>query len=120
MPTRRGGNFRTMSAFLVYITASDSIEAAQIGRALVAERLAACANVIDGMTSIYRWQGEICTDAETVLIIKTTETRLAALTDRVKALHSYDCPCIAAMPITGGNAEFLDWIQVQTAREEET
>ncbi|NKB57281.1 MAG: divalent cation tolerance protein CutA [Alphaproteobacteria bacterium] len=106
-----------MTAFLVYITANDTAEAKRIGRVLVEEQLAACANVLDGMTSIYRWQGEICEDAESVLITKTTDTQLEALTDRVKELHSYDCPCVAALPITGGNVAFLDWIAEQTKAE---
>lgn len=106
-----------MTAFFVYITASDTSEATRIGRALVEDRLAACANVISGMTSIYRWQDEICEDAEAVLIAKTTEDKLTALTERVKALHSYDCPCVAALPITDGNAAFLSWIEEQTRAE---
>lgn len=106
-----------MTAFFVYITASDASEAARIGRALVEERLAACANVINGMTSIYRWQDEICEDTEAVLIAKTSDDKVAALTERVKALHSYDCPCIAALPITGGNPAFLSWIEEQTQAE---
>lgn len=94
----------------VYMTASSVAEARQIGEALVAEQLAACVNVIDGMTSIYRWQGEVRHDTETVLIAKTTGPLVAALTERVKALHSYDCPCVAALPVGGGNADFLTWI----------
>ncbi len=117
MPTRREGEFRTMTAFLVYITSENKAEAKRIGRALVEERLAACANVIDGMTSIYRWQGKVCEDSEAVLIAKTTATRLPALTERVKVLHGYDCPCVAAVPITGGNSDFIDWISAQTQPE---
>lgn len=104
-----------MGAVLIYMTAGDAAEARKIGRALVEERLAACANLMDGMTSIYRWQGEICEDAETVLIAKTTEALAPALTARVKALHSYDCPCVVVLPIKGGHAAFLDWIAEQTA-----
>lgn len=104
-----------MSAVLVYMTASDKAEAQRIGRALVEERLAACANILDGMTSIYRWQDEVCEDSETVLIAKTTEAQATALTERVKALHSYDCPCVVTLPVSGGNHAFLDWIAAQTA-----
>ena len=84
-----------------------------IGEALVGEHLAACVNLIEGMRSIYRWQGQIQRDTETVIIAKTTEDRVAALTERVKALHSYDTPCIVVLPIEGGNAEFLKWISEQ-------
>ena len=99
---------------MVYMTAGDKAEATRIGRVLVEEKLAACANVLDGMTSVYRWQGEVCEDAETVLIAKTTDALAVALTERVKALHSYDCPCIVTLPIAGGNTAFLDWIAAQT------
>ncbi|MDP6277629.1 MAG: divalent-cation tolerance protein CutA, partial [Nitrospinota bacterium] len=96
------------------VTAGSDEEAAKIARALVEERLAACANVLDGMTSIYRWQGAVCEDSEAVLIAKTSQARVAALTERVKALHSYDCPCVVTLPVAGGNTDFLDWIAAQT------
>lgn len=98
---------------LVYVTAASAEEAQKIGEALVAERLAACVNLIDGMTSIYRWQGEVQRDTETVLIAKTSRPRVAALIECVKALHSYDCPCIVTIPIEGGNEDFLGWISEQ-------
>ncbi len=103
-----------MAAVLVYMTAGDRAEAVRIGRVLVEERLAACANVLNGMTSIYRWQGEVCEDGEAVLIAKTTEAQADALTERVKALHSYDCPCVVTLPVAGGNPAFLEWIAEQT------
>lgn len=98
---------------LVYMTAGSADEARTIGEALVAEKLAACVNLIDGMTSIYRWQGDMQLDTETVIIAKTTSDRVAALTERVKALHSYDCPCVVALSIEGGNDAFLNWISDQ-------
>ena len=98
---------------LVYMTAGTMEEARLIGEALVAEQLAACVNLIDGMTSIYHWEGRVQRETETVLIAKTTERLVSALTDRVKALHSYDCPCVVSVPIDSGNAEFLNWISNQ-------
>ena len=100
---------------MVYMTAADEDEAGRIGRALVEERLAACVNVIPGMRSFYRWQGEVHDDREVVMIAKTREALLDALTARVKELHSYDCPCVVALPIAGGNPDFLDWIEAETA-----
>ncbi len=102
-------------ACMVYMTAADEDEAGRIGRALVAERLAACVNVIPGMRSIYRWQGEVHDDREVVVIAKTREALVDALVARVKELHSYDCPCVVALPIGAGNPDFLDWIEAETA-----
>jgi periplasmic divalent cation tolerance protein len=103
---------------LVYVTVPDAAEAAAIGRVLVTERLAACANVLGPARSIYRWQGEICDESEHVLVAKTTRSRLEALTERVVALHSASLPCVVALPITGGNGPFLDWIGSETRRDE--
>jgi periplasmic divalent cation tolerance protein len=103
-----------MTNCLVYMTAASKDEALAIGTALVEQRLAACANVIDGMISVYRWEGKVQHDAEAVLIAKTREELVPALTEKVKALHSYTCPCVVALPITGGNGAFLDWIAAET------
>lgn len=99
---------------LIYITTDGPEEARTIGRALVEERLAACANVIDPMVSIYRWEGEVQEGRETVLIAKTSAACVEALTERVRALHSYDCPCIVAVSVEGGNPAFLNWIDAET------
>lgn len=99
---------------LVYVTVPDAAEAAAIGRALVAERLVACANVLGPARSIYRWQGKVCDESEHVLIAKTTSSRVEALTARVVALHSASLPCVVALPITGGHVPFLDWIAAET------
>jgi periplasmic divalent cation tolerance protein len=99
---------------IAYITAKDKSQALSIGRVLVEERLAACVNVIDNITSIYRWDGEINEDNEAVLIAKTSSDKFDALTERVKQLHTYDCPCVVSIPITGGNKEYLDWLGEST------
>jgi len=104
-----------MAACFCYMTAGSREEAVRIARALVDERLAACANVLDGMTSVYRWQGRIEEDAETVLIAKTRDDLVGRLVERVKALHSYDCPCVVALPVAGGNHDFIAWIGAETA-----
>jgi periplasmic divalent cation tolerance protein len=103
-----------MTATFVYMTAKDREEALKIGRSLVEARLAACVNVLDGMTSLYRWDDEIQEDQETVLVAKTTETLVEALIERVRSLHSYDCPCIVTWPIHSGNAAYLQWIADET------
>lgn len=110
------GRILSRSCYFVYVTAGNAAEAKRIGRAVVEERLAACANVIDGMSSTYWWQGKLEEASEAVLILKTTTRRLDELTARVKALHSYDCPAIVAWPIDKGNAGYLDWIGEETLR----
>jgi periplasmic divalent cation tolerance protein len=104
-----------MQAMFVYVTASSRQEALSIGRAVVSERLAACANVLDGMTSVYWWQQSLQEDGEASLILKTRSDLIERLTARVKQLHSYDCPCVVAMPIGSGNPAYLDWIARETA-----
>ncbi len=99
-----------MKTFFIYMTAKDKAEARDIGRHLVESRLAACVNILDTMNSMYVWQGEFQDDTETVLIAKTTEDMVPELITAVKARHSYDCPCITALPIEGGNPDFLQWI----------
>jgi periplasmic divalent cation tolerance protein len=101
----------------IYATAADEAEALEIGRAVVAERLAACANVLPGMRSVYWWQGKMEEAQEAVLILKTIAARVPALIARIKELHSYECPCIEAIDVAGGNAEFLAWVERETGGE---
>lgn len=103
-----------MAQVLLYVTASDVQEAAKIARTLVEERLVACANVLGAVRSFYRWEGEIQDDEEAVLIAKTGAERVEEATARIKALHSYDVPCVVAVPLVGGNEEFLTWIASET------
>ncbi len=98
------------AVYFVYITASSKQEAETIGRTLVEERLAACVNILDGMKSMYWWEGELQSSDEAVLIAKTNKERLSALTERAAELHSYDYPCIVALPIEHGYDPFLVWI----------
>lgn len=99
---------------LVYMTAGDGEEARRIAKTLVSERLAACANVLGPIRSHYRWQGEVQEDAEQVVIAKTRSSLVPALTERVRAIHSYDCPCVLSLPVSGGNGAFLNWIAAET------
>ena len=104
-----------MDILWVYMTAGSMDEARRIGRQLVESRLAACVNIVDNMTSIYRWNGELQEDKEVVLIAKCTEAALPMLTEKVKALHSYDCPCVVGLPVVGGNPAFLQWVSEEVA-----
>jgi len=101
-------------ASMIYVTCGSHEEASTIAHALVGERLAACANIIDAVRSVYRWQGQVTEDDETVLILKTTAEKVGALTTRVRALHSYDLPCVVEISLGGGNAAYFDWIAAET------
>jgi periplasmic divalent cation tolerance protein len=106
-------------AALVYVTASDRNQALAIGKALVTERLAACANVLEGMTSLYHWQGKLCQEGEAVLILKTRQELVDRIIARVRELHTYDCPCVVSWLITAGNPAYLDWIGRESGGEQE-
>ncbi len=108
-------NARADDCLLIYMTAPDNKSAVCWCETLVAERLAACANILDGVSSIYWWQGAVEKTAETVCILKTTRGRFAAFTARAQELHSYETPCIVALPLTDGLPDFLDWIRAETA-----
>ena len=103
-----------MAVSFCYVTAGSREEALAIGRTVVDERLAACANVLDGMTSLYWWQGVLEQASEAVLILKTRAELVERLTMRVRELHSYDCPCVVALPIAAGNPDYLAWIAGET------
>lgn len=99
-----------MSHVIVFVTASSSEEAARIGRTLVDEQLAACVNLIPSVASTYRWRGQVEDAAEALLIVKTRQDLVERLTRRVQALHSYTVPEVIALPVVGGNPEYLRWI----------
>ncbi len=97
-------------ALVVLVTTPSPDRAAEIARALVEERLAACGNVVPGLRSIYRWEGKVQDDAEALLVLKTTRARFEALRDRVLALHPYEVPEVIALPVEAGSARYLAWI----------
>lgn len=99
-----------MSVNFVYMTAGSKEEAKKIAAALVASKLAACVNILDNMNSIYFWEGEVQDDQEVVMIAKTTRAHIPELIEKVKSMHSYECPCIVALPVVDGHQPFLDWI----------
>jgi len=98
----------------VYMTMKNKAQARHIGRTLVKEHLAACVNIIDNMESIYWWNGRMNNDHEVVMAAKTRMELVNALTSRVKKLHTYECPCVVAYQITGGNEQYLRWIKKET------
>lgn len=96
---------------VVLMTCPDAALAQELGTALVAENLAACVNRVPGIESTYVWEGRVRTDAEILLLAKTTRARLAALTMRVHALHPYELPEIVALPVCGGSERYLGWVR---------
>ncbi len=102
-----------MTPVSLYITAPTREEAISLARELLAEKLIACANIIDNATSLYWWQGEIEHAKESLLICKSAATLVQAITDKVKAQHFYECPCVVATPIEGGNADYINWLEQQ-------
>ena len=102
-----------MEINFIYMTAGDTEEAKKIAGELVVSGLAACVNILDNMNSVYMWQGEIQEDSEVVLIAKTTRARVPQLVEKVKSIHSYDCPCIVSLPVLDGHQPFLEWIEAE-------
>lgn len=103
------------STCLVYVTTPDRDVARTIATKLVEEGLAACANILPGMESVYRWQGKVERAAETVLILKCRSAGFDALSARVRALHPYEVPCIIALPIAAGLPDYLAWLVNESA-----
>ena len=98
----------------LYMTAGSVEEAKNIGKILVGQNLAACVNLLENMTSIYKWEEKLDESQEVIMIAKTRKTLMPKLIETVNSLHSYDCPCILELPIQGGNPDFLSWIERQT------
>jgi periplasmic divalent cation tolerance protein len=96
---------------VVLVTCGSAKEARRIARAVVQQRMAACANIVaTPVQSVYRWKGRVESAKEFLLIIKTTQARFAKLKAEVKRLHSYDVPEIIALPIAAGGIDYLNWI----------
>ena len=95
---------------VVLTTAGTEDEASRIASALVERRLAACVNVVPGVTSTYRWQGAVRTDREWLLIVKTRRDRFHAVRGAIRELHSYEVPEIVMLDIADGDAAYLAWL----------
>jgi periplasmic divalent cation tolerance protein len=96
-------------------TVASAADGERIARALVERRLAACVNVLPGLTSLYRWQGEVAREAEVLLLIKTRAERFAALREALAELHPYEVPELVALPIAAGHAPYLAWLDESVA-----
>jgi periplasmic divalent cation tolerance protein len=98
-------------AIVALSTVGNAADAQRIGRALVERRLAACVNVVPGVTSIYNWKGGISTDSELLLVIKTRREKLDEVRSALLELHPYQVPELVALAIEGGHDPYLEWIE---------
>lgn len=99
-----------MNPVLVLTTTGADFDARALAHALVEARLAACVNIVAPVHSVYRWEGRVADDAEQLLIIKTTDERVAALRDELLRLHPYDVPEFVVLPIAGTSAAYGAWL----------
>ena len=97
------------------VTAASEEQAASIAQALVGERLAACANIVGPIRSIYRWQGEVQNDSEHLMLIKTRASLMSKIVRRVRELHSYEVPEVIALSIGDGSKPYLEWLLDSTS-----
>lgn len=95
---------------MVLCTCPDETTALSLARALVERRLVACVNVLPAVQSVFRWQDEVVTESEAMLIIKTTQSALQPLQEQLVQLHPYDVPEVIALEISSGSRDYLDWL----------
>ena len=99
------------SAYIVlFVTASNSEEAHKIAKVLLSQRKAACVNIVSGISSLFWWQDKLDSAQESLLIVKTKASLLNQIVTLVREIHSYEVPEIIALPIIGGNQDYLEWI----------
>src|SRR5689334_9777365 len=101
---------------VIFVTAKDKKEAGRIARGLLEERLVACANILDGVESLFWWQGKIDEAKETLIVLKTKRSLFKKVAARVKVLHSYDTPEVIALPVVEGSTEYLKWIDASVSK----
>ena len=99
---------------VVLVTAKDEAQAHKIAEKLVAEKLAACANIVPRIQSIFHWKGKLDRAQEVLLILKSRRRHFPAIVKTVQALHSYDVPEVIALPIVEGNKDYLNWLTEST------
>jgi len=99
-----------MKEIAIFITSGKEEEAKRLARVLVEEKLAACVNILPNVESLYWWKGNIEVSKEWMLVVKTQGKMVNRIVKRVKEIHSYEVPEIIALPIAGGNKDYLRWI----------
>ena len=96
---------------VLFITTANTGEAQQISRVLLEQKKAACVNIIPNIDSLFWWEGKLDSERENLLVVKTKASLLSEIINLVKKMHSYAVPEIIAMPIVGGNQDYLEWIE---------
>lgn len=99
---------------VIFITAGTEEEARKIADRLLNHKKAACVNIVPGVSSLFWWQGKLDSAQESLLVVKTKASLLDEIVSLVKEIHSYDIPEIIALPIVGGNQDYLEWISNET------
>lgn len=100
-----------MSYLIVFMTTPDREEAVKIVQTLLEERLIACGNIVDGVSSFFWWKDKIEEEKETLVIMKSDEKHFKKLSERVSELHSYEVPEVLAVPVADGLPHYLDWLK---------
>ena len=106
-----------MAEIVVLITTGSEEEALNISRALVEERLIACANIVPKIRSVFRWEGKIEDEVESLILCKSQDSRMEEICKKVKELHSYDVPEVISLPIISGGGDYLGWVREMTKRD---
>jgi periplasmic divalent cation tolerance protein len=114
---RRGAALgKEPTEIVVMVTTANEEEAVRIGRALVEANLAACANIVPRVRSVYRWEGKLADEQEALILIKSRVELFGSLEREIVRLHSYSIPEVLAVPITAGSAKYLNWLRVETGK----
>jgi len=103
-----------MEEIIVFVTTATKAEAETIAEQLVQTKLAACANILPHVTSIFSWEEKICKEEETLIILKSRKALFDPLAETIKKHHSYSVPEIIALPIVAGSEDYLSWLRKNT------
>lgn len=101
---------KTSKLIVCFVTCKDEGEAGKIAKALLKKKLCACVNIIKNIRSLYTWQGKVCDDKETLMVIKTKESAFDRLSAEIKRLHSYEVPEIIAFPVPSVSESYAKWV----------
>jgi periplasmic divalent cation tolerance protein len=105
-------------ALIAFTTFANEEDAARVARVLVEERLVACANLLPGARSLYRWKGTLADEREVVVLLKTRKQDWTALLSRLHELHPYETPELVAVRVAAGAPKYMAWLEAQLAPED--